>query len=44
MRRIPRSYARLSSLFTVALTAQFRLRTDSGHDARIIPFIVDGIV
>ena len=31
-------------VFTVALTAQFRLRTDSGHDARIMTFIVDGIV
>ena len=28
----------------VVLIAQFRLRTDSGHDARIMTFIVDGIV
>ncbi len=31
-------------MFTVALAAQFRLRTDPGHDARIMTFIVDGIV
>jgi hypothetical protein len=30
--------------FTVALIAQLRLRTDSCDDARIMTFIVDGIV
>jgi hypothetical protein len=31
-------------LFTVALIAQFRQRTGSGDDARMMTFIVDGIV
>ncbi len=40
----PRRPALAAGRLTVALTARERVRTESGHDARIMTLIVDGKV